>query len=95
MSFPMRFWKEIKRSLFSLQSGQAQRVIFYYYGEEPTFLEDADVTVFRNGVVEVKHRTEHVSTHAQTVEILWKTRPGRSGTGGRSLSLVKGDNISH
>jgi hypothetical protein len=87
----MSFWKQLKRSLFALQSGPAHRVIFYYYGEEPTYLEDAQVTIFRNGVVEVIHRTEHVSTHAQNVEVLWKAKNGRSGSGGRALSLVKSD----
>lgn len=86
----MRFWKEIKRSLFALQTGPAHRVIFYYYGEEPTYLEDAQVTVYRNGMVEVKHRTEHVSTHVQNVEILWKGSPSKT-PGGRSLTLVQGD----
>lgn len=48
------------------------------------------MTVFRNGVVEVLHRNEHVSTHAQNVEILWKGRGGSAGSG-RALTLVKSD----
>lgn len=87
MSRFQRLWQ----SLFSLQSGPAQRVIFYYTGEEPTFVEDAFVTVFRNGAVEVLHRQEHVSTHIQNVEILWTSRPGKLGSNGRSLTLVKSD----
>lgn len=80
------------RSWFSLQEGQAHRVIFYYQGEDPTFLEDAFVTVYRNGVVEVRHRNEHVSTHVQNVEISWKHNPAGKFTGnGRSLQLVKND----
>lgn len=80
------------RAWFSLQEGQAHRVIFYYQGEDPTFLEDAFVTVYRNGVVEVRHRNEHVSTHVQNVEISWKHSPGGKFTGnGRSLQLVKND----
>jgi len=86
----MHFWTRVRRRLFSLQSGPAHRVIFYYYGEDPTYLEDAHVTVYRNGVVEVLHRNEHVSTHAQNVEILWKNLPGKGGQG-RALSLVKSD----
>lgn len=84
--------KRIMRSWFSLQEGPAHRVIFYYQGEDPTFLEDAFVTLYRNGVVEVKHRNEHVSTHVQNVEISWKNRPGSQGNGGgRALSLVKNE----
>lgn len=90
----MQIWTQLKRSLFALQSGSAHRVIFYYYGEEPTYLEDAQVTIFRNGMVEVKHRTEHVSTHVQNVEILWKSSPGRPAPSGRALSLVKGESSS-
>ena len=87
----MAFWKRLHRSLFALQTGPAHRVIFYYYGEDPTYLEDAYVTVFRNGVVEVLHRNEHVSTHAQNVEILWKGRGGSLATGNRALTLVKSE----
>jgi len=88
----MNFWKRLRRSQFSLQQGQAHRVIFYYQGEDPTFLEDAFVVVYRNGVVEVEHRTEHVSTHAQNVEILWKNRPAALGKKtNATLALVKSD----
>lgn len=84
--------KRFMRSWFSLQEGPAHRVIFYYQGEDPTFLEDAYVTLFRNGVVEVKHRNEHVSTHVQNVEISWQNRPNRPvGGGSRALSLVKNE----
>lgn len=80
----------LRRLLFSLQYGAAQRVIFYYPGEEPTYLEDAEVTVFRNGCVDVRHRQEHVCTHIQNVEILWRSRPGTQVSGpGRQLTLVK------
>ncbi|RYZ96519.1 MAG: hypothetical protein EOP11_23350 [Proteobacteria bacterium] len=96
----MSFLKKAMRSWFSLQEGPAHRVIFYYQGEDPTFLEDAFVTLFRNGVVEVKHRNEHVSTHVQNVEISWKHGDGQNLNGilggkiagtGRALSLVKND----
>ncbi len=89
----MEFWQKLKRAWFALDSGAAHRVIFYYYGEEPTYLEEAFVTVYRNGMVEVKHRNEHVSTHVQNVEILWKNRArtGGGAHGSRALSLVKSD----
>jgi hypothetical protein len=86
----MGIHKRLVKFFFALQSGSAHRVIFYYFGEDPTYLENAHVTVYRNGVVEIFHRNEHVSTHAQNVEILWKTGGNFQGKG-RSLSLVKGD----
>lgn len=86
-----RSWhKRLSRTLFALQQGSAQRVVFYYPGEEPTFVEDAHVTVFRNGLVEVEHRHEHVSTHIQNVEILWTSKPGAPNSL-RPFTLIKSD----
>ncbi|MGE3261834.1 MAG: hypothetical protein AB7K68_08660 [Bacteriovoracia bacterium] len=86
----MAWHKSLTRLLHSLQHGPAQRVVFYYPGEEPTFVEDAHVTVFRNGMVEVKHRHEHVSTHIQNVEILWTSAPDQKSPG-RAFTLIKSD----
>ena len=82
----MNRWKRLKQSFWALQRGRAHRVIFYYVGEEPTYLEDAQVTVYKNGAVEVEHRNEHVTTHIQNVEILWVGR--QQNEPGRTLSLV-------
>jgi hypothetical protein len=87
MAWLKRFW----RNAFSLQRGSAQRVVFYYPGEEPTFLENAKVVVFRNGLVEVQHQMEHVSTHIQNVEILWRSRLGSQAPGARPFTLIKTD----
>jgi hypothetical protein len=87
----MTLWQRFLRNWYSLQVGEALRVIFYYQGEEPTYLDDAFVTVFRNGMVEVEHRNEHVTTHVQNVEILWKNQSGQAGATTRPLSLVKGE----
>ena len=87
----MTLWQRFVRNWFSLQEGDALRVIFYYQGEEPTYLDDAFVTVYRNGMVEVFHRNEHVSTHVQNVEILWKGQNGQASAQARALTLVKGD----
>lgn len=84
----MTKWKRLWKDLSTLKHGRAERVIFYYYGEEPTYLDDAYVIIFKSGVVEVEHRNEHVTTHAQNVEILWSNRQSGSG---RALSLVKSD----
>lgn len=90
------FLRWLARKQCALQEGYAHRVVFYYYGEEPTYLEDAFVSVFRNGVVEIQHRNEHVTTHAQNVEILWKPRPQSLGKipSGRALTLIKTDTNS-
>lgn len=85
----MTLWKQISRSLGCLKHGAAHRVIFYYSGEEPTYLDDVYVHLFKSGVVEIEHRNEHVSTHIQNVEILWKTKKPMQGTISRSLTLVK------
>jgi hypothetical protein len=69
-----------------LRSGRALRVVFYYPGEEPTYLEDAHVVLYKNGVVDVFHREEQVSTHMQNVEIIW-----HSQREAKSLRLVKGE----
>lgn len=87
----MAWHKRLWRAIFSLQSGSAQRVVFYYPGEEPTFLENAQVVVFRNGLVEVRHQMEHVSTHIQNVEILWRSRLGQQSPPGRPFTLIKSD----
>ncbi len=88
----MTLWQRFVRNWYSLQDGEAARVIFYYQGEEPTYLDDAYVTIYRNGMVEVEHRNEHVSTHVQNVEVLWKNLNGKPGvTSIRPLTLVKGE----
>ena len=85
----MTLWKQISRSIACLKQGAAHRVIFYYVGEEPTYLDEVYVYLFRNGVVEIEHRNEHVSTHIQNVEILWKSQKPFQGSSSRSLRLVK------
>ena len=88
----MTLWQRFVRNWYSLQEGEALRVIFYYQGEEPTYLDDAYVTVYRNGMVEVLHRNEHVSTHVQNVEILWKNQSGQATSPStRPLTLIKGE----
>lgn len=85
----------INPALVHLKKGPRTSRYLLLPREEPTFLDEAFVTVFRNGVVEVLHRNEHVSTHVQNVEILWKNRASQPGvSGGRSLSLVKQDDAS-
>lgn len=89
-------WLSSKRVL---RQGPVHRVIFYYMGEDPTYLDNAYVRLFQNGIVEVDHRTEQVTTHIQNVEIVWKAK-GLSNKkvasehvlSSRGLSLIKSDN---
>lgn len=87
----LKLWKWLQRKQFSLQEGQAHRVIFYYQGEEPTFLEDAYVSIYKNGMIEIRHRSEHVTTHVQNVEVLWKGKSTSGNPSSRNLTLVKSD----
>jgi len=55
-----------------LKHATAQRVVFFYPGEEGTFIEDATVTLFENGIVHIRAKTEETTTHLSHCEILWK-----------------------
>lgn len=47
------------------------RVIFYYSGEEGTYLDGVDVVLYENGIVQVKGAHEETTTHLQNCEIVW------------------------
>jgi hypothetical protein len=55
-----------------LRKGHAMRVIFFYPGEEGTYIDNADVTIFENGIVHLKSNLEETTTHLQNCEILWR-----------------------
>ena len=89
------WWQKIFRSAFVLREGYAHRVIFYYFGEDPTYVDESFVTIFSNGCVEIQSRNEHVSTHVQNVEILWRNKNVQTvpaNAKGRNLSLIKSTN---
>ena len=48
------------------------RVIFFYPGEEGTYIDNADVTIYENGIVHLKSALEETTTHLQNCEILWR-----------------------
>jgi hypothetical protein len=58
-----------------LKHAQAMRVIFFYPGEEGTYVDHATVTLFENGVVHIRASNEETTTHIQHCEILWKFEP--------------------
>lgn len=55
-----------------LRKGRAMRVIFFYPGEEGTYVENADVTLYGNGIVQIRTAQEETTAHLQNLEILWK-----------------------
>jgi hypothetical protein len=55
-----------------LKKGPAMRVIFFYPGEEGTYIDNADVTLYENGVIHIKSNQEETTTHLQNCEILWR-----------------------
>ncbi len=98
----MKNWNWFKRSpVFSgassgelrvLKRGQAMRVIFFYPGEEGTYVDNAEVTLFENGLVHLRSALEETTTHLQNCEILWRFRveaEDRVGPGGSKIRLLK------
>jgi hypothetical protein len=55
-----------------LKKGNAMRVIFFYPGEEGTYVDNAEVTLFENGIIHIKSNQEETTTHLQNCEILWR-----------------------
>ena len=55
-----------------LRKGPAMRVIFFYPGEEGTYVDHAEVTLYENGIVQIASSQEETTTHLQNCEILWR-----------------------
>ncbi len=62
----------VGNSVRVLKRGRAARVIFFYPGEEGTYVDNADVILLDNGVVHLRSNQEETSTHLQNCEILWR-----------------------
>jgi hypothetical protein len=54
-----------------MRQGHAMRVIFFYPGEEGTYVDHAEVVLYENGVVHIRSQQEETTTHLQNCEILW------------------------
>lgn len=54
-----------------LKKGHAMRVIFFYPGEEGTYVDNAQVTLYENGIVHIRSQQEETTTMLQNCEILW------------------------
>lgn len=55
-----------------LKKGAAMRVIFFYPGEEGTYVDHAYVTLYDNGIVHIRSDHEESTTHLQNCEVIWK-----------------------
>lgn len=60
-----------------IKTGPALRVIFYYPGEEGTYMENVNVTVYDTGAVHIESKTEESTAHLQNCEIIWRFDLGK------------------
>jgi|SRR5690606_10717327 len=73
-----------------LKHAQAMRVVFFYPGEEGTYVDNCMVTLFENGVVHLRAKTEETTTHLHHCEILWRYEvPTDATKGSDKLRVVK------
>lgn len=61
-----------KSQMRIIKKGPAMRVIFFYPGEEGTYVDHANVTLYENGIVHISSHQEETTTHLQNCEILWR-----------------------
>lgn len=55
-----------------IKKDNAMRVVFFYPGEEGTYVDNAEVTLYDNGIVHIVSTQEETTTHLQNCEILWR-----------------------
>jgi hypothetical protein len=55
-----------------LKTGKAERVHFYYPGEDGTFIENPVVILYENGIVHIRADHEESTTNLLHCEIIWK-----------------------
>ena len=63
--------KSVSQRVGILKKGPAMRVIFFYPGEEGTYIDNAEVTLFENGIIHIRSNQEETTTHLKNCEILW------------------------
>lgn len=71
-----------------LRVGRAERVHFYYPGEDGTFIENADVTLYESGVIHIQAKHEETTTHLVHCEIIWNVFPSNEVVGGSTAGNV-------
>ena len=77
------------RRVSILKKGRAARVVFFYPGEEGSYIDHADVTLFDNGMVHIHASSEETTTHLQNCEILWRIESEGEDGVGKVFRLVK------
>ncbi len=61
-----------KSQMRIIKKGPAMRVIFFYPGEEGTYVDHANVILYEKGIVHISSNQEETTTHLQNCEILWR-----------------------
>jgi hypothetical protein len=69
------------------KQGKAVRVLLFDPFEDGSFIDEAHVSLFQNGIVHIKSKYEEVSSHIQNCEILWEVKPHKDARPG-NLKLV-------
>lgn len=65
------------------------RVIFFYPGEEGTYVDHAEVTLYENGIVHIASNQEESTTHLQNCEILWNFEVEADDRAANKVRLLK------
>lgn len=71
-----------------LRIGRAERVHFYYPGEDGTFIEHADVTLYESGVIHIQAKHEETTTHLVHCEIIWNVIPSNEVVGSTAGNVL-------
>ena len=58
-------------SMRILKKGHAMRIIFFCPGEEGTYVDNAFVTLYENGILHIRSAQEETTTTLQNCEVLW------------------------
>ena len=66
----------------------AQRVIFFYPGEEGTYIDNALVTLYENGILHIRSAQEETTTTLHNCEVLWHFENDADDRAGK-LRLLK------
>ena len=82
--------RQKKSDLGVLREGIASRVVFFYPGEEGTYVENVRVTLYQNGIVRIRGNfSEEATTHLQNCEILWNGETKNKEDSRSKLRLLK------
>jgi hypothetical protein len=80
---------EAAQGLRVLRHGPAMRVIFFYPGEEGTYVDQVNVILFENGIVHLYSDKEETTTHLQNCEILWRIEAEKEDKKSAKVRLLK------